>query len=81
MLNLPFSDGQFDVVIEKGAMDVLFVDSDSQWEPSEPVVARVRSMLTSVHRVLAPQGLFVSITFGQVRDVATCCSSAAPKLW
>ncbi|GAQ87323.1 S-adenosyl-L-methionine dependent methyltransferases [Klebsormidium nitens] len=65
MLNLPFTDGQFDVVIEKGAMDVLFVDSDSHWDPSEPVVARVRAMLTSVHRVLAPHGLFVSITFGQ----------------
>jgi SAM-dependent methyltransferase len=70
MLSLPFPDGHFDVVIEKGAMDVLFVDTDSHWDPSQPVRERVHSMLRSVHRVLAPRGLFVSITFGQVRNWA-----------
>eukprot|EP00897_Mesotaenium_endlicherianum_P002568 jgi/Mesen1/2339/ME000155S01419 len=65
MLNLPHAEGSFDVVIEKGAMDVLYVDSESAWTPSQEVRARVHAMLASAHRVLAPAGLFISITFGQ----------------
>eukprot|EP00898_Chlorokybus_atmophyticus_P000149 jgi/Chlat1/1134/Chrsp111S08644 len=65
MLDLPFGDATFDVVIEKGAMDVLFVDNRSPWDPSAAVLERVDRMLSSIHRVLAPDGVFVSITFAQ----------------
>ncbi|CAM6012738.1 unnamed protein product [Sphagnum balticum] len=65
MLNLPFEDQSFDVVIEKGAMDVLFVDSGDPWSPKQEVTDRVHSMLAETHRVLTSKGLFISIAFGQ----------------
>jgi len=65
MLNLPFQDQSFDVVIEKGAMDVLFVDNGDPWNPLPEVADRVRAMLAEVHRVLTPTGLFITIAFGQ----------------
>ncbi|XP_062183459.1 uncharacterized protein LOC133887497 isoform X2 [Phragmites australis] len=58
MLDLPF-------VIEKGTMDVLFVDSGDPWNPNPATVTNVMKMLEGIHRVLKPAGVFVSITFGQ----------------
>ncbi|XP_074320909.1 uncharacterized protein LOC141657539 isoform X1 [Silene latifolia] len=65
MLDLPFSDETFDVVIEKGTMDVLFVDSGDPWNPQAETVKKVMAMLQGVHRVLKPDGIFISISFGQ----------------
>ncbi|XP_047311161.1 EEF1A lysine methyltransferase 4 [Impatiens glandulifera] len=65
MLDLPFSDESFDVVIEKGTMDVLFVDSGDPWNPRPATVKKVMEMLRGIHRVLKPDGIFISITFGQ----------------
>ncbi|PHU10571.1 hypothetical protein BC332_22431 [Capsicum chinense] len=65
MLDLPFDDGCFDVVIEKGTMDVLFVDSGDPWNPHPATVEKVTKMLNEIHRVLKPEGIFISITFGQ----------------
>lgn len=50
MLSLPFPDGSFDVILEKGTMDVLFVDNDSPWNPRAEVVTRVHRMLGEAHR-------------------------------
>ena len=49
MLALPFADAAFDVVLEKGTMDVLFVDS-SAWDVPAEVQQRVTQMLTEAHR-------------------------------
>lgn len=65
MLDLPFNDECFDVVIEKGTMDVLFVNSGDPWNPRPETVAQVKAMLEGVHRVLKPDGIFISISFGQ----------------
>ncbi|KAL8096999.1 uncharacterized protein LOC141684418 [Apium graveolens] len=65
MLDLPFGDESFDVVIEKGTMDVLFVDSGDPWNPRPETISKVMEMLKGVHRVLKPDGVFISITFGQ----------------
>ncbi|KAG6777807.1 hypothetical protein POTOM_017643 [Populus tomentosa] len=65
MLDLPFNDKCFDVVIEKGTMDVLFVNSGDPWNPRPETVAQVKAMLEGVHRVLKPDGIFISISFGQ----------------
>lgn len=65
MLDLPFGDECFDIVVEKGTMDVLFVDSGDPWNPRPETVNKVMSMLQQVHRVLKPNGIFISITFGQ----------------
>ncbi|MFS7998774.1 putative endothelin-converting enzyme 1 [Helianthus anomalus] len=65
MLNLSFADESFDVVIEKGTMDVLFVDSGDPWNPRPEAVNNAMAMLQGVHRVLKPSGIFISIAFGQ----------------
>ncbi|KAF8410622.1 hypothetical protein HHK36_003154 [Tetracentron sinense] len=65
MLDLPFGNECFDVVIEKGTMDVLFVDSGDPWNPQPATVTKVMTMLEGVHRVLKPDGIFISISFGQ----------------
>ncbi|MBA0842670.1 hypothetical protein Goarm_002480 [Gossypium armourianum] len=65
MLDLPFSNERFDVVIEKGTMDVLFVDSGDPWNPQPATISKVMAMLEGVHKVLKPNGIFISITFGQ----------------
>ena len=50
MLDMPFRDQQFDVVLEKGTMDVLFVDNDSPWNPKPDVCSRVHKLLGEVRR-------------------------------
>ena len=50
MLSLPFQRGIFDAVIEKGTMDVLFVDNESPWDPTPEVRSRVLTMLDETHR-------------------------------
>ncbi|KAJ6402779.1 hypothetical protein OIU84_014809 [Salix udensis] len=65
MLDLPFNEECFDVVIEKGTTDVLFVNSGDPWNPRPETVAQVKAMLEGVHRVLKPDGIFISISFGQ----------------
>ncbi|XP_054787658.1 uncharacterized protein LOC129293622 [Prosopis cineraria] len=65
MLELPFGDECFDVVIEKGTMDVLFVDSGDPWNPKPETISKVMAMLKGVHRILKSDGIFISITFGQ----------------
>ncbi|WOK92241.1 hypothetical protein Cni_G00932 [Canna indica] len=65
MLDLPFDSESFDVVIEKGTMDVLFVDSGDPWRPRPATVNKVMKMLEGVHKVLKPEGIFISISFGQ----------------
>ncbi|KAI5661004.1 hypothetical protein M9H77_20327 [Catharanthus roseus] len=65
MLDLPFGNESFDVIVEKGTMDVLFVDSGDPWNPKPETVEKVMAMLQQAHRVLKPDGIFISITFGQ----------------
>uniref|UniRef100_A0A0D9XT75 Uncharacterized protein n=1 Tax=Leersia perrieri TaxID=77586 RepID=A0A0D9XT75_9ORYZ len=65
MLDLPFERESFDLVVEKGTMDVLFVDSGDPWNPNPDTVDNVMKMLEGIHKVLKPEGIFVSITFGQ----------------
>lgn len=47
--------------------DVLFVDSGDPWNPQPETVSNVKAMLNGVHRVLKPDGIFISISFGQVK--------------
>jgi ubiquinone/menaquinone biosynthesis C-methylase UbiE len=46
--------------------DVLFVNSGDPWNPRPETVAQVKAMLEGVHRVLKLDGIFISISFGQV---------------
>ena len=46
--------------------DVLFVDSGDPWNPRPETISKVMATLKGVHRVLKADGIFISITFGQV---------------
>ena len=48
--------------------EVLFVDSGDPWNPRAETVTKVMTMLKGIHRVLKPDGIFISISFGQVVD-------------
>lgn len=48
--------------------DVLFVNSGDPWNPRPATVTQVKAMLDGVHRVLKPDGIFISISFGQVEQ-------------
>ena len=37
MLRLPLKSGTVDVIIDKGSLEVLWVDAPSQWDPGEKV--------------------------------------------
>ena len=50
MLQLPFANASFDVVLDKGALDVLVVDADSLWDPQPSTKERMFQALDEVHR-------------------------------
>ncbi|KAL6909978.1 hypothetical protein ACP4OV_001236 [Aristida adscensionis] len=56
MIDRPFEQFSFDLVIEKGTMDVLFVDSGDPWNPNPTTVNNFMKMLEGIHRVLKPEG-------------------------
>ena len=45
------------------------MDNGDPWNPKPTTVNNVMKMLECMHRVLKPEGIFVSITFGQVREI------------
>lgn len=42
------------------------MDAGDPWNPRQETVSKVMATLDGVHRVLKPNGIFISITFGQV---------------
>lgn len=61
----PFGDASFDVVLDKCALDAIWSDGSSVWDPSESTRASVEAAVKEFHRVLKPNGLFLFISFGQ----------------
>lgn len=47
-------------------MDALMVDKGDPWHPSQATIEQANRMCREVSRVLAPDGLFVQISFEQV---------------
>ena len=60
-----FGDGEFDVVLDKAAMDAIVTNEGDPWHPDEETVAKVSAMCREVSRVLKPKGKFVQVTFQQ----------------
>ncbi len=66
MLNMPFRSHSIDLIIEKGAMDVFEVDRGKDpWHPNERTTERMHRWLAECHRVLAPGGMLISLSFAQ----------------
>ncbi|XP_035697787.1 EEF1A lysine methyltransferase 4-like [Branchiostoma floridae] len=62
---LTFSDGMFDVVLEKGTLDAFMVAEKSPWTVSKETAQFCHQVLQEVSRVLCPGGRFISISFAQ----------------
>ena len=65
MMAMTFPDGEFDVVLDKGTMDVIMTDNKDPWNPTEEVQERGKRVVDNVYRVLKPDGLFIQISFDQ----------------
>mmetsp|Transcript_23828 Transcript_23828/g.30856 ORF Transcript_23828/g.30856 Transcript_23828/m.30856 type:complete len:262 (+) Transcript_23828:59-844(+) len=65
MLNLQFSAGQFDVVLDKAAMDALTTVEGDPWNPNQEILDQAHQMCTGITRVLKDNGLFLQISFAQ----------------
>lgn len=60
-----FAPGEFDVVIDKAAMDALMCDEGDVWSPSEAVIEQAAAMCSGITTALVPAGLFIQISFAQ----------------
>ena len=60
-----FNEHEFDVVLDKAAMDALCVDEGDVWDPQESCRRDVHQTCRAIHRVLKRDGLFIQISFAQ----------------
>ncbi|PKU73396.1 hypothetical protein MA16_Dca019972 [Dendrobium catenatum] len=65
MLDLLFESESFDIVVEKGTTDALYLDSGDPWNPRPETVSKVMKVLQGVHKVLKPDEVFIYISFEQ----------------
>ena len=63
----PLAGRTFDVIIDKGTLDAIEADGGSHYDPAAETVARMSAAVASCAAMLAPGGLFVSITFSPVQ--------------
>lgn len=62
-LALPFGDGSFDLVVEKGVLDCFAAGAPSPWRVPPGVASLFGAACDEAHRVLATGGAFLSISF------------------
>lgn len=65
MRHLSFPRNHFDIVIEKGTLDVLFTSEKSVWNPSSEAQEDMDGTLSSIAHVMKPNGCFISVTFAE----------------
>ena len=54
--SMEFKDGTFDCVINKATMDAILCGENS--------LSNVASFLSEIHRVLKPNGVFITVSYG-----------------
>lgn len=60
-----FPSDSFDVVMDKCAMDAIWSDGGSLWDPEDQTKADIGACVAEFHRVVKPGGTFIFISFGQ----------------
>eukprot|EP01017_Pseudomicrothorax_dubius_P000311 TRINITY_DN0_c1537_g1_i1.p1 TRINITY_DN0_c1537_g1~~TRINITY_DN0_c1537_g1_i1.p1 ORF type:complete len:223 (+),score=60.38 TRINITY_DN0_c1537_g1_i1:46-714(+) len=55
--NMDFGDGSFDCVVDKGTLDAVLC--------GEMSTTNAHKMLSEVHRILTPKGVYICISYGQ----------------
>lgn len=60
-----FDEGLFDVVLDKCALDAIWSDGGSLWDPSDSTRSSIETAVKEFYRVLKPGGKFLLISFGQ----------------
>jgi hypothetical protein len=66
MLDLEaFTDGSFDVVLDKAAMDAVLAGRGDTWDPPDDLLAAAASIAQASCRVLVPGGLYLQLSFAQ----------------
>uniref|UniRef100_A0A6T8FIE9 Methyltransferase type 11 domain-containing protein n=1 Tax=Proboscia inermis TaxID=420281 RepID=A0A6T8FIE9_9STRA len=65
MTILSFQAEEFDVVIDKAAMDAIMTKENDVWNPSQEVVDSAWSMCSHISRVLKRNGQHIQISFAQ----------------
>ena len=68
MRALALAAGSVDAVVDKAALDALLADGGDVWRAAEDaphLMAEARAVVDEAHRVLAPGGTYICITFSQ----------------
>jgi len=60
-----FSNGYFDIVLDKGTIDSFLTTQTSVWEVPEEAQISIDQMLAECDRVKNTKGLYVYVSFGQ----------------
>ena len=84
MLQLPFADASFDVVLDKGTLDVLVVDAESLWDPQPSTKQRMFQAIDEVYRwgsgaalVRQPRRCVQQDRLRQLKKVGPCRTAKA----
>lgn len=66
MRSMPmFSDGAFEFILEKGALDAFMAKEGDVWNPDQEVLVDVGKALKEIRKLLKPEGLYIQISFQQ----------------
>lgn len=60
-----FESKSYDIILEKGTLDVFLIEEKDPWNVSEQVLHDFALSLTQISRLLKDDGKFISITFSQ----------------
>lgn len=61
---MEFEDGSFDIALDKGTLDSVLVNFIFHLQCGESSATNTQKMISEVHRVLGPKGIYICISYG-----------------